>query len=61
MISTGETFCNILEDFLSLAAYRARVLPRRLSWVCNLENLAGICRGVASMNQLIVAVVLSTM
>jgi hypothetical protein len=38
MISIGETFCNIHEDFLSLAAYKVKDLPVRLFQVCDLES-----------------------
>jgi hypothetical protein len=61
VISVRETFCSILEEFLSLAAYRARVLPGCLSRVCTLENLARIHREVFSMSQLTMVAVLSTM
>jgi hypothetical protein len=61
VISTGETFCNIHEDFPSLAAYKMRVLPVRLFQVCNLKSSTGICRGVSFLNQFIMAATLNTM
>jgi hypothetical protein len=53
VISIGETFCNICEDFPSLATYKVKVLPVCLFQVCDLESSTGIRRGVSSMNQLI--------
>jgi hypothetical protein len=61
VISVRETFCSILEEFLSLAAYKAIVLLGHLSRVYTLENSTRICRGVSSMSQLTMVVVLSTM